>query len=272
MRAIILAAGSGSRLHGAAGDNPKCLLQMGGSTLLARQIECLRRVGIPEVTVVAGYQGQRVAETCSEQSATVVLNDRYASTNSLYSLWLTRSQLPDGAVVLNGDVLFHPRLLSDLLSACCEDALLVEYRPRSPEAFGTEEMKVSVRGGCVLDLGKTLAWQDTDGENLGIAKFGRAGGTLLARSLEKLVARGALTAWAPRAFLEVARARPLHAIGTRGLPWIEIDFPEDYERAVEQILPLLDADSFGVPGGLPPVIAQASRVPLADWAAEPRHV
>jgi hypothetical protein len=49
-----------------------------------------------------------------------------------------------------------------------------------------------------------------------------------------------LKAWAPRAFRTFAARRPLHAIGTRGFPWIEIDFPDDYRRAVEEVLPQLD--------------------------------
>ena len=59
-----------------------------------------------------------------------------------------------------------------------------------------------------------------------------------------LIAKGAYRAWAPQAFRDFARVRPLHAIGTRGLPWIEIDFPEDYDRAVNQVLPEIeDAES-----------------------------
>ena len=48
--------------------------------------------------------------------------------------------------------------------------------------------------------------------------------------------------WAPRAFSEFARTHPLHAVGTRGLPWTEIDFPEDYQRAVETVLPDIERD------------------------------
>ena len=58
--------------------------------------------------------------------------------------------------------------------------------------------------------------------------------------MDRLVAAGGLRDWAPRAFREFAQERPLHAIGTRGFPWIEIDFPEDYQRAVREVLPLID--------------------------------
>ena len=51
-----------------------------------------------------------------------------------------------------------------------------------------------------------------------------------------------LREWAPRAFAEFARTNPLHAIGTRGFPWIEIDFPDDYQRALREVLPDIEAD------------------------------
>jgi choline kinase len=57
------------------------------------------------------------------------------------------------------------------------------------------------------------------------------------------VEAGELRAWAPRAFREFAQTHPLHALGTRGFPWIEIDFPEDYQRAVREVLPEIEADS-----------------------------
>jgi hypothetical protein len=60
--------------------------------------------------------------------------------------------------------------------------------------------------------------------------------------LDQRVAAGGLRDWAPRAFAEFARRRPLHVIGTRGYPWTEIDFPEDYERAINEVLPAIEAD------------------------------
>jgi len=81
---------------------------------------------------------------------------------------------------------------------------------------------------------------EADGENLGIVKFGAAGAAVLVDIMNRIVAGGHLRDWAPRAFGEFAQIRPLHAIGTRGYPWIEIDFPEDYRRAVRDILPLIE--------------------------------
>jgi choline kinase len=83
---------------------------------------------------------------------------------------------------------------------------------------------------------------DADGENLGIVKFGARSAPHLVSILDRIVAEGGLRDWAPRAFREFAQDRPLHALGTRGLPWTEIDFPEDYQRAVDEILPAIERD------------------------------
>jgi choline kinase len=239
MKGIILAAGKGSRLNGTIGDKPKCLLRVGNKTLVERQIESLQWVGIDDIVVVVGCQAERVRRTCGHR-LTYIENTRFAQTNSLYSLWLARPLLLDGFVVMNCDVLFHPQLLEDLVTSRDDDALLISY---NEGPLGEEEMKIKVRRGCVVDIAKTLAPDEADGENLGVVKFGAAGARLLTRLLDERVAAGNLRDWAPKAFNDFARLRPLHVIGTRGYPWTEIDFPEDYERAVREVLPAIEGEA-----------------------------
>jgi len=239
MRGIILAAGRGSRLNGGRGDMPKCLVTVGGETLLSRNVRILRAAGIEDVTIVVGCAADTVRRTMPDLS--FVENPIFAETNSLYSLWLSREQLTGGFIVMNCDVLLHPQLIVDLLTSKHEDALLLSYRDEDTE-YGDEEMKVRVRCGRVEDISKTMPPSEADGENLGVAKFGPAGACLLMEAADALISSGDVKAWVPRAFKAFAARRPLHAIGTRGLPWTEIDFPEDYRRAVEVVLPAIERD------------------------------
>jgi choline kinase len=241
MTGIILAAGTGARLNGTAGDRPKCLVRLGGTTLLDRQIQMLRSSGIDDIAVVVGCQAECVRRACP-RGVQFVENTRFAQTNSLYSLWLARPLLMDGFVVMNGDVLLHPQILDDLLTSRYADALLLAYQDDGAMPFGEEEMKVKTRRGRVVDIAKTLPPDEADGENVGVARFSAEGARLLASILDERVAAGGLRDWAPRAFADFAKVRPLHAIGTRGFPWTEIDFPEDYHRAVTEILPAIEAD------------------------------
>jgi len=246
VKGIILAAGKGSRLNGTIGDKPKCLLRVGGKTLVERQIEALKAVGIDDVVVVVGCQAEAVRRTCG-QRITYVENSRFAQTNSLYSLWLARPLLYDGFVVMNCDVLFHTQMLSDLVTSRHEDALLIAYQ-EPDQTMGDEEMKIKVRRGRVVDIAKTLPCEEADGENVGIVKFGAEGARTLTSLMDQRVAAGGLRDWAPRAFADFARVHPLYAVGTRAFPWTEIDFPEDYERAVRDILPAIEGSAAALAG------------------------
>lgn len=236
MKAIILAAGSGLRLNGKSGGMPKCLLELGGLTLIERQVRILRSLGISEIVPVVGYEGALVREICGPQHS-YVTNDQFATTNSLFSLWRAREHMQDGFVVLNSDVLFDERMLAALLASPHDDALLFEPAENGAPRLGDEEMKVRISDGRVVEISKRMDPAIADGENVGIVKFGPAGATLLIEHMDQLLSRGELNAWAPRAFQAFAADRPLFAISTNGLAWIEIDFPEDYKRAQTEILP-----------------------------------
>ena len=236
MRGVILAAGKGARLNGTIGDKPKCLLRIGGRTLVERQIDALDAAGIRDIVVVVGCQAELVRRNCGHR-VNYIENSRFAQTNSLYSLWLARPLLTNGFVVMNCDVLFHPQLLADLLTARHENALMVSF---DDGPLGDEEMKVKMRCGRVVEISKTLDASQADAENVGLVKFGASGARRLVELLDQRVAAGGLRDWAPRAFGDFAAEHALYAIGTRGFPWTEIDFPEDYERAVNEILPAIE--------------------------------
>jgi len=235
-RAIILAAGRGSRLRPHTDDRPKCLIEIDGRTLIDRQIESLAECGVSDVVAVIGYQAELVRRVVGSR-VRYIENRWYRDTNSLYSLWLAIQELRDGAVVINSDVLAAPLLFERLCHASAADAVLVD---RS-QVCGVEEMRVIIRNGLVVDFGKRLPAEHCDGENVGMVKFGVEGARLLQESLIRLVKAGHANDWAPFAFRDVARTWPLHAIATDGHPWIEIDHAADLERAQRVIAPAIAA-------------------------------
>jgi choline kinase len=237
MRAVILAAGKGSRLEGAS-LKPKCLLEVGGVTLLERQLDAVRRAGVTDIVVVVGFRSDSIRREC-DGDVRFVDNHDYATTGSLYSLWLAREYLLDGFVMFNSDVLFHPRLLTMLLQSPCKDALLIADADAAQ--LGDEEMKVRVERGRVVDISKDMEPRDAHGENVGIVKFSADGATALVGYMNSLIEAGTVREWAPRAFREFALHHPLSVVSTCGLPWIEIDFPEDYRRAVAEVYPRIEA-------------------------------
>jgi choline kinase len=239
MKAIILAAGKGTRLDGAA-VKPKCLVEVGGVTLLHRQLEALHAANIKQIVVVVGFGADSIRAEC-DHTVEFVENKDFATTSSLYSLWLAREHFSDGFVVLNSDVLFHPQMLANLLDSSIDDALLISKTEHQKSPFGDEEMKVKLADGLVADISKEMDPLEADGENVGIVKFSAAGAKLLIGYMNELIANGGMKDWAPRAFREFAQNHPLQAISTDGLPWIEIDFPEDYQLAVSEVYPKIES-------------------------------
>lgn len=233
-KAIILAAGVGSRLRPLTDDRPKCLLDVGGRTILDHQVASLHRCGVDDIVMVLGYQGDRI-RTHLGAAARYVDNPRYEQTNSLYSLWLARAELASGALILNSDVLAQTALFERLLRSPAPDAVLVERGSQ----FEAEDMKVTLRGWQVVDFSKGLPPERAHAHNVGMAKFSGPGGPRLAGYLDELVAAGHENDWVPVAFREYASHWPLAAVATDDLPWIEIDYPTDLARARTDIEPAI---------------------------------
>lgn len=234
MKAIVLAAGESRRMAPVTRERPKCLLDVCGKSLLAHQLDAFRDHGLEEVVVVAGYHEEMVGQACAGRARTII-NPIFRTTNSIYSLWLAREAAAGGFVLANGDVLFHPGLLERLLSSQHEDALVISFG----EALAEEEMKVRVEGDRILDINKTMDPEKADGENVGLLKFGPEGAAVLIEKLEELISEGLTDKWAPYAFRAILDRRPLYAVSTAGLPWIEIDFAEDLEMARRTIGPAI---------------------------------
>ena len=232
MKAIILSAGQGSRLLPLTQDRPKCLLDIGGRSIIEHQVDLLVAEGIRQITVVIGYMGLKVREVLGSR-VVYCENDLFASTSSMYSLWLARDAAADGFLVVNSDVLFHGDILKSLLNSPHGDALAVDFE----SVMAEEEMKVQVRDGRVVALSKQLS--NGDGENLGMVKLTAEGSRVLFTKIDELLRQNHRQVMVPFALNAIAPSYDLAAVPVQGLPWIEIDFPEDYERAREVVYPAI---------------------------------
>ncbi len=206
--------------------------------MIEYQIDAMRNAGIERFVIVTGYRAAMV-EAVVGRGAEYVRNEIFDRTNSLYSLALALPRARDGFVLTNGDVLFHPRLLEALIEGPHRDALL--YEPG--EELGDEEMKVRIEDGRVTAMGKSLPAGSYHGENLGILKFSAAGASRLEAAARDLVESRDVNAWAPKAVDMMCGDHPVHAVSSRGLSWIEIDFEEDLERARRTVWPQIEADA-----------------------------
>jgi choline kinase len=234
-QAVILAAGRGVRLGNCGGDLPKCLLDVGGRSLLELQIEVLHGIGIHSICVVAGHEEQQVRRTVAGlPGVTVLTNPVYATTNSLYSLWLTRSRIEGPFICINGDLIAHPDVFHRVLAV---EGCALAYDSGSGQE--EEHMKIQMDGRYLRRIGKDLSAPSTHGENVGILQFSAAGATRLFAEATGAINAGEQMAWAPAVLNRFAPFMPVRCVDVRGLPWVEVDFPRDLVHAREVVWPAI---------------------------------
>jgi choline kinase len=241
VKAVILAAGSSTRLYPLTHNVPKCLLEIAGKTLLAHQLAALAACNVDEVVLVVGYLADVIRQALSAvpavQSVSLVDNPQYASTNNLHSLWVAREQLRGSPFLcLHADVLFHPQILEGCLHAEHDICLMVDRE------IHQETMKVAISSGTVVRIGKEIEPEAVAGTFTGIARCSAEGGRMLLEEADALVQAGETGVYFTAAVERLAQ-RGL-AVGfstTDGFPWIEIDFPEELERARREVYPAIAA-------------------------------
>lgn len=235
MKAIILAAGVGSRIRPLTDHCPKTLLRVSGTTILARMLAQIRGCGIREVVFILGYLEEQIREHVANEfpeiQAHYILNDRYAETNTGYSLMLARSAVGDsGFISFDADVVFDEAILQRLIDSPHEACLCVDKEIQ----LDAEEVKVVVDGhNRVLRASKSVDPSDAIGESIGIGKMGPDTARLLFSELEAMMVREENH----REYYEAAYERliekgvPFHALDISGLRWTEIDTHEDFAQA-----------------------------------------
>lgn len=229
MKAIIVAAGRSSRLYPLTSETPKCLLDVGGTSLLDRALDLLDAMGIAGVVVVVGFQHEKIRRRIAGR-ARCVLNPFFAETNNMGSLWLALPHVgQDDFVYLHADVIFHAALLERLVrnSSGAEIQLLADLGHVDEEA-----MKVRLAGGRFVESSKSIPLDQASGEWTGLARFAGGVAEPLHRGIETLLAEGRLQDYDTAAFNRLAQAgRSFGITATDGLPWCEIDTPADLARA-----------------------------------------
>jgi choline kinase len=251
MRAIILAAGRGSRLQQTADRQvPKCLLTFGGRSLLERHLQLLEAAGIEEIVLVLGFRHEIIEAELERLGCRarveIVLNPRY-ELGSMLTVHSAAGPLTRGGDVLlmDADVLYDERIMTALASDRRPvNRLLID---RDFEA-GEEPVKVCVSAGVPIELRKKLEpglKYDTIGESVGFFRFDEQASRRLAAIVEDHVASSRAHLPHEEAVRDLLRERSqsFEVCDVTGAPWIEIDFPADVARAMEEVLPQLEVRS-----------------------------
>jgi choline kinase len=242
MRAVILAAGRGSRMANLGQDRPKCLVELEGKPLLERQIAALRAGGVEEIGVVRGYR----AEMIDLPGLSYFWNQRWAETNMVMSLMAAAAWLRSGPVIVSyADIFYRSELVRGL--ACAPGELVVTYdrawrrvwtRRFEDPLTDAETFRIDDTGRLLEIGGKTKRIEGIEGQYMGLLKFLPAAwsavevllSTLEVPSRDRLDMTGLLRQ------LLAGKKLPIDTFATDG-QWGEIDNPEDlvlYENMIRE--------------------------------------
>jgi L-glutamine-phosphate cytidylyltransferase len=225
VKALILCAGQGTRLMPHTESVPKCLVPVGNAPILAHALAALKG-RVDEVVLATGYLEHEIRRFAGDR-LTLVHNPDFATTNSLYTLWLTRPAVAGAPFLLiNGDIVFDAALVAQLVDDPAPTGLLVDRD--GPLLDG--EMNVVIRDGLVAEIGKHIAAERADALSLQLAKFGAADGRLLFERVGELVAAGQKGGFPANAFDAVIAHSAMAAVQRRGGTWFEIDTLDDLAR------------------------------------------
>jgi choline kinase len=238
MQAILLAAGSGRRLQR---PFPKCLVDIGGMTLLSRMLRALAAVEVIEAWVVMGYRHDLITaelDRCPPPvSVTCVRNEAFLR-GSVRSLWAAREAMSGEVLVMDADVLFPVQLLRRLVRSPHGNCVLGD--PRS--AFTGEEMMLTIHGDRVWDI--TRGVRDPAqvlGEGVGFYKLDRSAAYALRGLLETWIANGHEHEEYEEVFRVLFKSCVFGYELVGDLPWTEIDFPGDIDKAEQMVWPQIQA-------------------------------
>jgi choline kinase len=235
MKAIILAAGVGSRIRPLTDNCPKCLLKVGGKSILEMMLSHIKSCKINEVIFVLGYLQDQIKDYVKaafpDLDATYLMNDSFATTNTGYSLMLALREAKGCAFIkFDADVVFDEKILRRLIDSEYENCLCIDKNIQ----LDAEEIKVIIEGdNKVVKVSKSVRPINAIGESIGIEKINGDTAELLLTELQKnmLDVKNHQNYYEDAYERLIAKTVAFHALDISELRWTEIDTHEDLATA-----------------------------------------
>ena len=235
--ALLLAAGTGSRLQPITDDSPKCLTEINGKTILERLISNLREWGFKRLVVVVGHYKRHIVDSLasSTHGLTIeyVTNPEYRTTNNIYSLWTARNAIQEPFLLIESDLIFEAALLKDMLQ---------------PDRIAVSNILPWMNGTMVaVDHSQRVTRFHADGHSpryeptyktVNMYSFSKSSWQRIVRRLEQHVSAGKVNAYYETVLGEMVidGGLSLRAVFFDNERWYEIDTPEDLRQAEQQLL------------------------------------
>ena len=233
MKALLLAAGLGTRLAPITNEIPKSLVEVNGMPILFKQIENLLENNIRDITIVSGYKAKVLEDRVLEKYPFIKIVESidYASTNNMYSAYLGIKSMGslEPFLMMNADVFFDSSVIKTLLEFKGENAIVVDVGN-----YLEESMKVIKNDNRLIAISKQISKEEAFGVSIDVYKFGKNGGkAFLDKCKDYIENKKELKKWSEVALNDILPEVCFEPCPLNGR-WFEIDNHDDL-RYAEQL-------------------------------------
>lgn len=233
MKAVILAAGLGTRLRPITNEVPKCMVPVNGIRIIDKQIDNLLSNGVEEIYVVDGYKAEVLAEhlKANYPQVHIVSNPRYAETNNMYSLYLTSKYVKgEEFLLMNADVYFDSCIIKGIMEGegsriACDISQYLE-----------ESMKIAVYGDIIKHISKKISEEEHYAVSIDVYRISAESSKVLFKEVEDTICyRKDENSWTEVALdniFHLTTFKPYIINYAKGR-WFEIDNHDDLHNAEE---------------------------------------
>jgi len=236
LKAIILAAGEGTRLRPYTLDRPKCLVEVDGKSLLDRQLSVLGSEDVCDIFLIGGY----LVEMLKRPGIELRINPRYAETNMVWTLFCAEDDLEGDVLLGYGDIVYSCEILQALLKSKADIAVAIDlewesyWRARNENPLDDAETLKLAADGRILEIGqKPQSLSTIEGQYMGLMKFSAKGTQLLKKTFHDAKAAGDLRGkQLEKAYMTdllqamIETHNRIEAVPVRG-GWVEVDTVSD---------------------------------------------
>ena len=228
MKALLMAAGKGTRISRYIEGKPKCTVDIGDVQLIEYTILELQKRGVTDIALVLGYHGDEIKEVLKKYDIKYYYNYFYDVTNSIASLWFARDFIDNDMIFMNADVYLEPALMDEIF-ALQESPVLVADGSRKEQA----DYKFYYEDGQLIKFGKQLEGEDISGEYVGVARVAKSFIPTMMERLQKLIENGEHGRWWEDVLYSFVGEKPINVKDIDGMFWAEVDYVDDYERILK---------------------------------------
>ncbi len=230
--ALLLAAGTGSRLFPLTKSSPKCLTLVNDRSILERLVNNLKSQGFKRLVIVTGFEKESIMDYLGEKSGDIrieyIYSPLYKTTNNIYSLWMARNIINEPFVLFESDLIFNSTLLDDMVYP---DRMAVALM--QPWLNGTTVTLDRANKVTQFQKGTTDSYSDIRYKTVNIYSFSLLSWQTVIKLLNQYISEGNVNCYYEAVFAEMTDNKSLafESVSFDHKPWYEIDTIKDLAEA-----------------------------------------